>query len=168
MQGRAGQGRAGHGRAGQGRAGQGRAGQGRAGQGRGARGLGVARRLGAHPCPRNQRRSSPRVPTLSSACAHLSDTPPMRMVVRLQFPCLGCRGGGNVCAAVAAMCPNRARPSEGGCGGMRDAGGDLMQGSSGMHSKGRSPTRGPGTGEAGGWRRLPKRLGAVTFGYKCR
>ena len=43
-------------------------------------------------------------------------------------------------------------------------------------TKGRPPqgcSRGEGTPEAapeavtGGWRRLPKRLGAVTVGYKC-
>ena len=33
----------------------------------------------------------------------------------------------------------------------------------GMHWKG----SGPSSRWAGGWRRLPKRLGAVTVGYKC-
>ena len=36
-------------------------------------------------------------------------------------------------------------------------------GGAGTHGKG----WGPGGGYAGGWRRLPKRLGAVTVGYKC-
>ena len=36
-----------------------------------------------------------------------------------------------------------------------------------MHSKGRGLRSGPRGGYAGGWRRLPKRLGAVTVGYKC-
>ena len=31
----------------------------------------------------------------------------------------------------------------------------------------REKGRGPGGGWIGGWRRLPKRLGAVTVGYKC-
>ena len=34
-----------------------------------------------------------------------------------------------------------------------------------MHKKGKGG--GPRGGQAGGWRRLPKRLGAVTVGYKC-
>ena len=33
--------------------------------------------------------------------------------------------------------------------------------------KGRGLRGGPSSGEAGGWRRLLKRLGAVTVGYKC-
>ena len=36
----------------------------------------------------------------------------------------------------------------------------------GMHWKGRDLRGGP-SGQTGGWRRLPKRLGAVTVGYKC-
>ena len=38
----------------------------------------------------------------------------------------------------------------------------------GMHSKGRDPGGGPRSGWIGGWRRLPKRLGAVTVGYNCQ
>ena len=38
----------------------------------------------------------------------------------------------------------------------------------GMHQKGRDLRGSPGSGWTGGWRRLPKRLGAVTVGYKCR
>ena len=41
--------------------------------------------------------------------------------------------------------------------------GVLHKGQAGMHWKGRD-LRG---GQAGGWRGLPKRLGAVTVGYKC-
>ena len=37
----------------------------------------------------------------------------------------------------------------------------------GMHSKGRDLRGGPSGGQTGGWRRLPKRLGAVIVGYKC-
>ena len=37
----------------------------------------------------------------------------------------------------------------------------------GMHQKGRDLGGGPRSGYTGGWRRLPKRLGAVTVGYKC-
>ena len=37
----------------------------------------------------------------------------------------------------------------------------------GMHQKGRGLRGGPGGGSTGGWRRLPKRSGAVTIGYKC-
>ena len=37
----------------------------------------------------------------------------------------------------------------------------------GMHWKGRGLRGGPRGGETGGWRRLLKRLGAVTVGYKC-
>ena len=33
--------------------------------------------------------------------------------------------------------------------------------------RGRGLRGGPKSGSAGGWRRLPKRLGAVTVGYKC-
>ena len=36
----------------------------------------------------------------------------------------------------------------------------------GMHEKGKALRGGLRRGEAGGWRRLPKRLGAVTVGYK--
>ena len=39
--------------------------------------------------------------------------------------------------------------------------------SPGLHSKGRDLRGGPRGGQAGGWRRLPKRLGAATVGYKC-
>ena len=37
----------------------------------------------------------------------------------------------------------------------------------GMHSKGRDLRGGPRGAWIGGWRTLPKRLGAVTVGYKC-
>ena len=37
----------------------------------------------------------------------------------------------------------------------------------GMHWNGRDLRGGPRSGWTGGWRRLPKRLGAVTVGYKC-
>ena len=37
----------------------------------------------------------------------------------------------------------------------------------GMHQKGSDPRGRPKSGLMGGWRRLPKRLGAVTVGYKC-
>ena len=37
----------------------------------------------------------------------------------------------------------------------------------GMHWKGRHLRGGPRGGWTGGWRRLPKRLRAVTVGYKC-
>ena len=37
----------------------------------------------------------------------------------------------------------------------------------GMYWKGRDLRGGPRSGSMGGWRRLPKRLGAVTVGYKC-
>ena len=37
----------------------------------------------------------------------------------------------------------------------------------GMHWKGRGLRGGPRGGYTGGWRRLSKRLGAVTVGYKC-
>ena len=37
----------------------------------------------------------------------------------------------------------------------------------GMHQKGRDLGGGPRSGSTGGWRRLPKRVGAVTVGYKC-
>ena len=37
----------------------------------------------------------------------------------------------------------------------------------GTHWKGRGLRGGPGSGEIGGWRRLPKWLRAVTVGYKC-
>ena len=37
----------------------------------------------------------------------------------------------------------------------------------GLHYKGRDLGGGPPSGQAGGWRRLPKWLGAVTVGYKC-
>ena len=36
----------------------------------------------------------------------------------------------------------------------------------GMHQKGTGPRGGPRGGSAGGWRGSPKRLGAVTVGYK--
>ena len=39
--------------------------------------------------------------------------------------------------------------------------------SPGMYWKGRDLRGGPRSGSMGGWRRLPKRLGAVTVGYKC-
>ena len=39
----------------------------------------------------------------------------------------------------------------------------------GTRGQGCSSQRRPHTsGQTGGWRRLPKRLGAVTVGYKCR
>ena len=38
---------------------------------------------------------------------------------------------------------------------------------SGLHWKGRDLRGGPRSGQAGGWRRLPKPLGAVTVGYTC-
>ena len=47
------------------------------------------------------------------------------------------------------------RPEGGGAGGA----------SPGMHWKGRDLGGGPRGGQTGGWRRLPKRLGAVTVGY---
>ena len=37
----------------------------------------------------------------------------------------------------------------------------------GMHQKGRGLRGGHKGGWGGGWRRLPKRLGPVTVGYKC-
>ena len=37
----------------------------------------------------------------------------------------------------------------------------------GMHWRGSGLSGGPRSGWTGGWRRLPKRLGAVTVGYKC-
>ena len=37
----------------------------------------------------------------------------------------------------------------------------------GMHEKGRDRRGGPRGGQTGGWRRLPKWLGAVVVGYKC-
>ena len=37
----------------------------------------------------------------------------------------------------------------------------------GMHYKGRDLRGGPRSGQIGSWRRLAKRLGAVTVGYKC-
>ena len=37
----------------------------------------------------------------------------------------------------------------------------------GMHWKGRDLRGRPKSAQIGGWRRLPKRLGAVTVGYKC-
>ena len=46
-------------------------------------------------------------------------------------------------------------------------GGGAGGGGAGMHWKGRDLRGGPRGGQAGGWRRLPKRLGAVTVGYKC-
>ena len=36
-----------------------------------------------------------------------------------------------------------------------------------MHWKGRDLKDGPRGSLTGGWRRLPKRLDAVTVGYKC-
>ena len=36
----------------------------------------------------------------------------------------------------------------------------------GMHENGRNSRGGPRSGQTGGWRRLSKRLGAVTVGYK--
>ena len=39
--------------------------------------------------------------------------------------------------------------------------------SAGMHQNGRGRRGGPRGGQTGGWRRLPKRLGAVSVGYKC-
>ena len=44
---------------------------------------------------------------------------------------------------------------------------ELRMPRAGMHQKGRDHRGGPRSGEAGGWRRLPKRLGAVPVGYKC-
>ena len=46
-------------------------------------------------------------------------------------------------------------------------GGGFSGGFPGMHQKGRGHRGGPRSGYTGGWRRLPKRLGAVTVGYKC-
>ena len=43
----------------------------------------------------------------------------------------------------------------------------LGGGGAGMHSKRRSLRGGPKGGLAGGWRRLPERLGAVTVDYTC-
>ena len=40
-------------------------------------------------------------------------------------------------------------------------------GGAGMHQKGRGVKNGATSGKTGGWRRLPKRLWAVTVGYKC-
>ena len=44
----------------------------------------------------------------------------------------------------------------------------VLQGAgAGVHLKGRGLRGGPRGGYAGGWRGLPKRLGAVTVGYEC-
>ena len=57
------------------------------------------------------------------------------------------------CAASCLLPPSCAYTLGGG-GGMDALEGDLRGG--------------PRSGWTGGWRRLPKRLGAVTVGYKCR
>ena len=36
-----------------------------------------------------------------------------------------------------------------------------------MHLKGRDLRSGPRSGQTGGWRRWPKRLGVATVSYKC-
>ena len=47
--------------------------------------------------------------------------------------------------------------------------GNVTQGQgAGVGEKEEDLRGGPRGGQTGGWRRLPKRLGAVTAGYKCR
>ena len=45
---------------------------------------------------------------------------------------------------------------------------EAKAGGGGMHQKGRDPRGGPRSDWTGGWRRLSKRFGAVTVGYKCQ
>ena len=83
-----------------------------------------------------------------------------------------CSSGGCTCTALHTLALDLSHNYVGDCGGealarLRTVCIVSPSHSPEMHWKGRGLRGGPRSGEAGGWRRLPKRLGAVTVGYKC-
>ena len=81
---------------------------------------------------------------------------------------------GGLCLWNGGLSSRRFGGEEGGVEWLRDVGGGAgaaglpLTNGGGVHQKGKDLGGGPRGGPKGGWRRLPKRLGAVTVGYKCR